>query len=109
MNVSVSTPGPSDAVTVSVAGEVDLSSSGAVERAIVEAVTGGQAARVVVDLTGVTFMDSSGISALLKGRRFADAHHVKFQVTGAQGTARQVLELTGVWEHLSGKPARGGP
>jgi anti-anti-sigma factor len=56
--------------------------------------------RTEVDLSKVDFLDSSGVSLLLRGRRQADEHGVAYQVIGAQGIARQVLEMTGVWDHL---------
>ena len=49
------------------------------------------------------FLDSSGISVLVKGRRLADGRGVPYRVTGASGTIRQVLDITGVWGHLSGQ------
>jgi anti-anti-sigma factor len=51
---------------------------------------------VVVDLTGVTFLDSSGIRALLTVRRIADEHGAALTVTGAHGIVRRVLTLTGL-------------
>ena len=87
--------------TVAVAGEVDLSSAPGVESAIEEAVDAAGTTGVVVDLSQVTFLDSSGINALLHGRRRCDDHGVGYQVVGAQGQVLEVLELTGVWPHLS--------
>jgi anti-anti-sigma factor len=63
---------------------------------------------VEVDLSAVRFLDSSGIRLLLIGRRAADERGVAYRVTGAQGIARQVLEMTGVWAHLSGGSAPSG-
>jgi anti-anti-sigma regulatory factor len=54
-----------------------------------------------VDLSGVSFLDSAGINALLKVRRWADANRRSARVTGAGGLVREVLELTGVLAHLS--------
>jgi anti-sigma B factor antagonist len=100
--VSLSTSRDADTVTVVVRGEIDISNA--------ERLTSGvnNAARddvttIVVDLTGVTFIDSVGISALLKGRRMADEHGKIFRVSGASGLVRQLLDLTGVWTHLSGQ------
>jgi len=54
-----------------------------------------------VDLAEVAFLDSSGIASLLKGRRIADGLGKAYWVTGATGIVREVLDLTGVWAHLS--------
>ena len=101
MNFSVSIDFRADAAVVNAEGEIDLLTAPRLESEIFDAI-GAQTSAVVVDLSGVTFMDSSGISALLRGRRQADAHGKTYRVTGAVGTVQQVLDLTGVWAHLSG-------
>jgi anti-anti-sigma factor len=88
------------ATTVGASGDIDLSTVGELDDELAAAV-GSDAATVIVDLSAVTFIDSAGISALLRGRRAADEHGQDFRVTGAAGPVRQVLELTGVWTHLS--------
>lgn len=88
--------------TVVVSGDVDLATAPAMERTIDEAIAADGVDAVVVDLTGVGFLDSSGIAALLKGRRLADRRGATFRVTGARGMVRRIFELSGVWEHLCG-------
>jgi anti-anti-sigma factor len=85
------------------AGEVDLAAGAAAEAAIMSALTEPDVDTVVVDLTTVTFLDSSGISVLLAGRRAADERGVTYRVAGAGGIVRKVLDLTGVWPLLSGE------
>jgi anti-sigma B factor antagonist len=101
MSVSVSTRSDGDAATVVVAGDVDLASAPSVDAAIEAAIGTAGPMGVVVDLSQVTFLDSSGISALLRGRRLADEGAVAYRVIGAQGLVLTVLEMTGVWPHLS--------
>ena len=92
-------------LTVAVSGDVDLSTSPGVERAIREAVAAPGTTTVRVDLAAVDFLDSSGISVLLRGRRSADEHGVAYRVIGAHGIARRVLEISGAWTHLCGDEA----
>jgi anti-anti-sigma factor len=95
-----------DAVTVAAAGVVDAGSAPQLARAIAAAlVDTAVTAPVMVDLSGLELLDSAGISALLQGRRLADAAGRSFRVVGAAGIVREVLELTGVWQHLTGEPA----
>ncbi|MEU6206766.1 STAS domain-containing protein [Micromonospora musae] len=94
-----------DAVTVIARGEIDLATADELQREI-EAAVAGPASAVTVDLGEVTFLDSAGINALLTGRRIADDHHKPYHVTNARGMVRQLLRLTGVWDHLS-TPAGG--
>jgi anti-sigma B factor antagonist len=104
VGVSVTTQQCDGRTIVAVVGDIDLASGGDLEQEITAALAGPGTA-VVVDLQGVTFLDSSGIGVLLKGRRLADTHGVDYRVTGATNMVRQVLDLTGVWGHLSGEAA----
>jgi anti-sigma B factor antagonist len=89
-----------DTTMISVKGEIDLMRAQQLESQISDTLD-APSKTVEVDLSGVTFMDSSGISALLKGRRHADLRGKSYRVTGAAGIVREVLELTGVAAHLS--------
>lgn len=102
MGFSVSVHRSDDALRLRVAGEIDLSNIEALQAEVANALESGESRLVVVDLAEVSFLDSSGISALLKGRRLADDAGKGFRVEGAQGMVREVLTITGVWEHLSG-------
>jgi anti-anti-sigma factor len=102
VDVSVTTQRHDGVTVVAVEGEIDLASGGRLEQEITAALA-DPGTGVVVDLHGVTFLDSSGISVLLKGRRLADTQGVDYRVTGASNMVRQVLDLTGVWGHLSGE------
>lgn len=104
MDLTVSTGREDDVVTLVVAGELDLSSGEVVTRAIGRAVSTDGVRAVVVDLSELRFVDSSGIAVLLKGRREADRTGVSYRVTGATGVVNQVLSLTGVLQHLSAEP-----
>lgn len=99
--VSVSSRRDGGALTVAVSGEIDLATSPVVTEAITGALASGGVRTVDVDLSDVTFLDSSGISLLLKGRRDADERGVGYRVTGAHGTPLEILEIAGVWQHLS--------
>jgi anti-anti-sigma factor len=100
----VSTSRSGTVLTVTVSGDIDLATSPAVEAAVCEAVATDDVTAVEVDLSGVEFLDSSGIALLLKGRRGADERAVAFRLTGVHGMVKRVLEMTGVWAHLSGEP-----
>lgn len=104
MPASVSTSRHGNVLTVAVSGDIDLVTSTIVETAVAGAVSTHGISEVEVDLSAVGFLDSSGISVLLNARRSADEHDVAFRVTGAHGAARRILQLTGVWAHLSGEP-----
>ena len=103
MALSLSSHREGDTVTIVVQGDVDLSNAEQLEQAISTA-GADDATGIVVDLAGVPFLDSAGINALVKGRRWADEHHRSMRVTGARGLVREVLDMTGVLAHLSNPP-----
>jgi anti-sigma B factor antagonist len=85
-------------------GDLDLSTATAFERDIATAVA-TDISGVVIDMSGVEFLDSAGINALLQGRRTADEHGRVFRVERTSGLVHEVLVMTGVWSHLSGDPS----
>src|SRR5690348_8456729 len=66
VDLSIATSRQDEVVMLSVAGDVDLATGQQLEREIAEAVDTAGPAGVVVDLGGVGFLDSSGISVLVK-------------------------------------------
>lgn len=101
MALSLSVRHETGVAMVSIEGELDLASAGELESCLAE-LTGSPVTGLVVDLTGVTFIDSAGINALLKGRRLAEAGGRAYRVCNASGLVREVLDVTGVWQHLTG-------
>jgi len=59
------TPG-SDRYVITVSGEVDLASSPDLDAAIIVAIESGSSS-LVVDLSDVSFMDSSGLGVIVRG------------------------------------------
>ena len=106
MAVSVSTAEQDGLATVTVTGDLDLAAADIVTQAIHQEITATGTRAVNVELSGTQFIDSSGISILLKGRRAADQTGVAYRVTGATEMVRQILDLTGVLEHLTADPPR---
>jgi len=86
-------PGP-DGTCVEVAGEVDIDTSPRMRRALDAALAVG--GEVVVDLGAVTFMDSSGLSALIAAQRRAAAAGVDFRLQHVPRAVLRLLEVTGM-------------
>jgi len=94
------------AMTVAAAGEIDIAAVGELHDAITAALADAPPqVPLIIDLSGLRFIDSAGIGALLRGRRAALAAGRPFRVTGATGLVLEVLWLTGVWPLLSGETA----
>jgi anti-sigma B factor antagonist len=80
-------------LVLSVLGEVDLTTAPELTRAI--ELVPDLTSRVVVDLSGVTFLDSSGINALVSGKRTLEESGVGLGVvTAPAGPVRRVFEIT---------------
>jgi anti-anti-sigma factor len=101
--LTVSTRRDVERIMVVPAGEIDLASVDTLAAELAAAID-SDASCIQVDLSAVTFVDSVGIHALLKGRRLAEESAKAYAVNGADGVVREVLELTGVWNHLTGQP-----
>jgi anti-anti-sigma factor len=93
---------------LTVSGEIDSATADELLEAAENAAAADDHPDVVVDLTGVTFLDSAGIRTLLMARRTAAQHGAVLRVTGAGGHVRKVLTVTGVLDILTGG-ATGGP
>jgi anti-anti-sigma factor len=61
---------------------------------------------LVVDLGRVTFLDSSGVRALVDADRLARAGGGRLHLHAAAPCVEKVLELTGVWDRLHGYVVR---
>ena len=76
---------------VRVRGEVDLSWSQRLRKTILEALAGGRP--VAVDLSAVTYIDSSGIAALVEGFQNARGKSQRFALVAVSKPVHAVLEL----------------
>jgi anti-sigma B factor antagonist len=55
---------------------------------------------VTIDAQGVTFTDSTGLSALLRAHGLAFVDHVRFRIKDPSPRLRQLLEVSGTGELL---------
>jgi anti-anti-sigma factor len=84
---------------VRVVGEIDISTVNTVNAALATA-AGRSPDRVVFDLSGVEFMDSSGIAALLRARKTASS----IQIRNPSTVVRRLIEMTGLTDILPIEP-----
>ncbi|WP_148613441.1 STAS domain-containing protein [Nocardioides rubriscoriae] len=90
---SVVTERELDCVTATVTGEVDLLSVGALRRTLAEVLIDG-CRMLVVDLAGVTFLDSTGLGALVATWRRARVLRVEMVIWRPSHPVSTVLGLT---------------
>lgn len=92
MQIDVTEPQSGTAV-LTLDGRLNMVSAPQLKTAITEAVEGGRA-RVVVDLAGVGFMDSSGLGVLIGGLKRARQDGGDLRITGVTQQVATVLQLT---------------
>jgi anti-sigma B factor antagonist len=91
LQLDISEDGPTR-VVIAVTGEVDLASS----PELVACLLAHSDRDAVVDLSGVDFLDSTGINALIQGyHALRDAGHT-LRTTGERPHVLKVFDLTGV-------------
>jgi anti-anti-sigma factor len=79
-------------------GELDLANAPRLEREVEAA--RGRAEEVVIDLSGVTFLDSSGLKVLIVMSARAQDEGWKLGLVAPDGHARSIFEISGVERHL---------
>jgi anti-sigma B factor antagonist len=89
----------SDRVVVTLAGECDLTVADELTTVLLAAVE--RAPVVVVDLAALSFLDSSGIHALVTAYHASRDGGGAIYAVNAAGVVAHVLELTGVGELLA--------
>jgi anti-sigma B factor antagonist len=105
-------PGPAIAVTVTgeapgvttlgLRGEVDIATVGVLDQAIADALRREGVTTVVLDLSELSFMDSSGLGALLR----ATSRGARIELRNVSALIREVVAATGLVEtlHLEADP-----
>lgn len=89
MDIEVSDHGAVKVVAIS--GEVDLSTSPKVRDALLGCILGGASA--VVDLSGVAYIDSSGVASLVEAFQNAKTRKQGFALANVGDTPLRVLKL----------------
>jgi anti-anti-sigma factor len=89
-------------------GELDLLAAPQLEdklvRLFAEATTG-----LVLDLRSVTFMDSSGLRAILVAKELTDEHRCSFSVIPGPPSVQRLFEVTALLDILPFEPERANP
>jgi len=78
-------------VVVALEGEIDLEQAGAVRKALLDSLKKGR--NVLVDLSKVTYIDSSGIASLVEGLQVARRQRSELVLVAVNQRVRRVLEL----------------
>ena len=84
-----------DHTVLSPQGDVDFATGPELRRCITETLAAGDVS-LVVDLVGVDFIESTGLGALIGGRRRAQALNGSLSLVCAEEQLLRVFEITGL-------------
>jgi anti-sigma B factor antagonist len=96
--VDVRTEG--EATVIAVSGELDLASSPMLEERIAQAFA-SPSPLLILDLRELEFMDSTGLSVLIRAHQTAQEADRKLYLVKGPPQVQRLLSLTGVGERLS--------
>ena len=87
-------------VVVTVVGELDMADADQVAQVLVEAANAGRPI-LRVELSGLTFADSSAIKAIILGAKAAEEHGVTYELVNPHGRVQRLLQVTGLNKALN--------
>lgn len=82
--------------TVELDGEIDAATVGPMKQKIGEAISANPGGRVTLDMSNVTFLDSTGLGALVSALRQARDGGGDITITNVAPNVRKVFDITGL-------------
>jgi anti-anti-sigma factor len=98
-HINVTTTVSGDEAVVHLSGDLDLDGAGSVTDTLL-GLRDGPVRQVVVNASKITFLDSSGLRALLSAREQLDKVDVALRVESPSPAVERVLEMTGTRQLL---------
>jgi anti-anti-sigma factor len=88
-------------LVVAADGECGITEAGALEEALLRFAVGREGGEVVLDLTGMSYLDSEGIAAIWRANWALDNANRRLVLTGPSPAVQEVLALAEVDEWLA--------
>ena len=82
------------ATILDVTGNIDMSNSPEVRKALLQEIRAKRSTRVVLNLTSVEYIDSSGVASLIEGLKASRESGLRFVLFGLNESAREVLKIS---------------
>jgi anti-sigma B factor antagonist len=83
-----------EAAIFDISGDIDLANSPEVRKALLHEVRDNRRSRVVLNLSEVRYIDSSGVASLVESLKASRDIGSRFILVGLSGPAREVLQLS---------------
>jgi anti-sigma B factor antagonist len=77
-----------------ISGNIDMSNSPEVRKAVLHEIRDKRDPRVFLNLTGVAYIDSSGVASLVEGLKASRELGSRFILFGLSDSAREVLKIS---------------
>lgn len=98
--LTISTSATGGTTTLTLDGDLDPSSAPHLDTAIADALARDGLENLVLDVAGLAFIDSSGLSALVNGHADATAVDVAFSVVNPTSLCERLIAATGLTDLL---------
>ncbi|MBA2609592.1 MAG: STAS domain-containing protein [Actinobacteria bacterium] len=98
--LSVTTSNADGQTVIAAVGEVDAASADVLRSAIFEVVDGSGESNVAIDMSEVSFIDSSGLRVLIAGYKAVEAAGGALTVQAPSDAVVRLLEITGQLERF---------
>ena len=92
--LTIETPGGQGGATIRVAGRVVIDTSPQLRTALLNEIRDRAGSALVIDVAGVTYLDTSGIATLLEASQLARACAVRLRVSGLTGEPKLLADIT---------------
>jgi anti-sigma B factor antagonist len=97
--LTVDVTSAAEAQTIALTGEADLLGAPEIESALKDA-SAGEQELIVIDLRNLTFIDSSGLQALITGHELCRARGHELRIVPGPENVQRLFELAGMEESL---------
>jgi anti-sigma B factor antagonist len=87
-------------IVLALSGELDISTVPALEQRLSE-VNGAHGARLLVDLSELQFIDSTGIAAIIRAQASADERGYKLTLRRGTSQIQRLFDITGISERFT--------
>jgi anti-anti-sigma factor len=95
------TEGAGGRICLAVGGDIDMTTSDYFNQTVMRLIGEPAVTNVVLDVGHLGFIDSNGVTVLVKAHRAADERGASFRITNAQDPIRGLLEMLGVYDMLT--------
>jgi anti-sigma B factor antagonist len=89
-----------EAAVVALTGELDVAGAPRLQRTLARLIADTETSALTLDLLQLTFIDSSGLAAIVYASRLCEQRGCKLSVIRGSDAVHSVFEMTGLAEHL---------